>query len=427
MMFCKPPRQALAVAVMLMAFAGASLAGPALAKSSTSETYRQLNLFGDVFERVRSDYVTEVKDEKLIEDAINGMLGGLDPHSSYLNPRSFREMQVATRGEFGGLGIEVTMDENARKEGYVQVVTPMDDTPAYRAGIKSGDRITQLDGKPIRGKTLMEAIDIMRGRPGTDITLTVRREKITKPFEVTITRAIIPLISVRSEEKGTVGYVRISSFNEHTADELEENMSKLRRSLGARMTGIVLDLRSNPGGLLDQAVAVSDFFLTQGEIVSTRGRDRGDVQRYAARRGDVLNGKPIVVLINGGSASASEIVAGALQDRRRAVVLGTKSFGKGSVQTVIPLNGGTDGALRLTTAKYYTPSGRTIHEKGIEPDIEVKLPEPPKSENPSADEAEPVAPSNERPQVDDTQLKRALQILRGVKQNSRLMETPKKN
>lgn len=405
-----PMRVAIVSLVLTIALTGALLTPPALAKSPNSETYRQLNLFGDVFERVRSDYVTEVEDQQLIEDAINGMLAGLDPHSSYLNPRNFRDMQVNTRGEFGGLGIEVTMDENARKEGYVQVVSPMDNTPAYRAGVKAGDRITHLDGDPILGKTLMEAIDIMRGRPGTDITLTILREKAKDAFDVTITRATIPLVSVSQRTEGNIGYVRISNFNEHTADELDEAISELKKELGTKMNGIVLDLRRNPGGLLDQAIAVSDFFLTEGEIVSTRGRHSEDIQRYNARRGDVLSGKPIIVLIDGGSASASEIVAGALQDRRRATVLGTKSFGKGSVQTVIPLNGGTDGALRLTTAKYYTPSGRTIHEKGIEPDIEVKLPEPPKTEE-----------GQEPPELEDTQLNRALKILRGVKQNSQLV------
>ncbi|MFP3942631.1 MAG: S41 family peptidase [Alphaproteobacteria bacterium] len=402
-------RLAVVSLVLTIALTGAFFFSPATAKSPNSETYRQLNLFGDVFERVRSDYVTDVEDQQLIEDAINGMLAGLDPHSSYLNPRNFRDMQVSTRGEFGGLGIEVTMDENARKEGYVQVVSPMDNTPAYRAGIQSGDRITHLDGDPILGKTLLEAIDIMRGRPGTDITLTIQREK-SKPFDVTITRATIPLVSVSKRMEENVAYVRISNFNEHTADELDEAITEIKKDVGDKMQGMILDLRNNPGGLLDQAIAVSDYFLTEGEIVSTRGRHPEDIQRYNARRGEVLSGKPIIVLINGGSASASEIVAGALQDRRRATVLGTKSFGKGSVQTVIPLNGGTDGALRLTTAKYYTPSGNTIHEKGIEPDIEVKLPEPPEVEE-----------GEEPPEIEDTQLNRALKILRGVKHNSQLV------
>ena len=334
------------------------------AQTNTSETYRQLNLFGDIFERVRSDYVENVTDEKLIEHAINGMLTNLDPHSSYLTAKNFRDMQVQTRGEFGGLGIEVTMEN-----GLVKVVSPIDDTPAYRAGVKPGDLITHLDTVPIRGLSLSEAVEKMRGPVNTDIVITVRR-KGRDPFDITITRAVIKIRSVRWRKEGNVGYIRVTSFNEQTAVGVNRGMDKLKEELGDKLKGVVLDLRNNPGGLLDQAVKVSDAFLPRGEIVSTRSRRADDAQRFNAQPGDKAAGLPIVVLINGGSASASEIVAGALQDHRRAVVMGTRSFGKGSVQTIIPLAG--HGAIRLTTARYYTPSGRSIQAKGIDPDIEVK-------------------------------------------------------
>lgn len=334
------------------------------AQSNTSETYRQLDLFGDVFERVRADYVTEVGDEKLIEAAINGMLTSLDPHSSYMSPKSFKDMQVQTRGEFGGLGIEVTMEN-----GYVKVVSPIDDTPAFRAGLKPGDFITHLDDQPVQGLTLAEAVEKMRGKVNSPIKITIRREG-REPFDVTITRAVIKIRSVRWRTEGKVGYVRITSFSEQSDDGVERAMKKIKEKLGNELQGLVLDLRNNPGGLLDQAIKISDQFLDQGEIVSTRSRRGGDAQRFNAKKGDLANKRPIVVLINGGSASASEIVAGALQDHRRAVVLGTRSFGKGSVQTIIPLSG--HGAIRLTTAHYYTPSGRSIQAKGIAPDIEVE-------------------------------------------------------
>ncbi len=327
------------------------------------ETYRLLNLFGDVFERVRSDYVEDATDKKLVEAAISGMLTSLDPHSGYLNSDSYREMQVQTRGEFGGLGIEVTMEN-----GLVKVVSPIDETPAAQAGLEPGDYLTHLDGEPVLGLTLPEAVEKMRGRVGSKIVLTVRREG-REPFDVSITRDVIKIKSVRSRLEGKVGYVRISSFNEQTQDALEQAMEELKQQAGSELQGIVLDLRNNPGGLLSQAVGVSDAFLDKGEIVSTRSRRPEETQRYNARPGDLANDLPVVVLINGGSASASEIVAGALQDHRRAIVLGTKSFGKGSVQTIIPLSG--YGAIRLTTARYYTPSGRSIQAKGIEPDIEV--------------------------------------------------------
>ncbi len=334
-------------------------------KNSGAETYRLLNLFGDVFERVRSDYVEEVSDKKLVEAAIAGMLASLDPHSSYLNAKSFSEMQIQTSGKFGGLGIRVTMEN-----GLVKVISPIDDTPAFRAGIEPGDLITHLDGERVLGLTLSQAVEKMRGKVGTDIKLTVRRKGRKGPFDVTITRAVIKIKSVRSRLEGKVGYIRITSFNELAAKGVKKAMADFSKKLGAGMQGIVLDLRNNPGGLLDQAIAVSDIFLDKGEIVSTRSRRPEDMARYNARPGDLADGKPMVVLVNSGSASASEIVAGALQDHKRALVLGTKSFGKGSVQTIIPLPG--EGAMRLTTARYYTPSGRSIQAVGIEPDILVK-------------------------------------------------------
>jgi carboxyl-terminal processing protease len=343
---------------------------PLRAESANSDTYRQLDLFGNVFERVRADYVEPVDDAKLIDSAINGMLASLDPHSSYLNAKNYRDMQVQTKGEFGGLGIEVTMED-----GVVKVVTPIDDTPAARAGIRAGDRIVQLDGEPIMGLTLNEAVERMRGPINTQITLTIERTGVPEPITVKLTRDVIRIQTIRHRTEGTVGYIRITTFNEQTESGLKKAMASLAKTLGPKMTGIVLDLRNNPGGLLEQAIRVSDAFLEQGEIVSTRGRRSENIERYNARRGDIAEGKPIIVLINGGSASASEIVAGALQDHRRAIVLGTASFGKGSVQTIIPLSGGLDGAMRLTTARYFTPSGRSIQARGIDPDIEVIQPE----------------------------------------------------
>ncbi len=330
-----------------------------------SNTYRQLDLFATVFERVRSDYVETVSDQELIEAAINGMLTSLDPHSSFLNQDNYQDMQVQTRGAFGGLGIEVTMEN-----GLVRVVSPIDDTPAFRAGLQAGDLIVQLDNEPVQGMTLSQAVERMRGPVGSDIVLTVQRGS-QDPFEVTITRDIIRVESVRSRVEGErVGYIRITSFTEQTEAGVQRAIEQFRQQLGDQLAGIVLDLRNNPGGLLDQAVAVADAFLEQGEIVSTRSRIEANSQRYFAQPGDAANGLPIVVLINGGSASASEIVAGALQDHHRAVLLGTSSFGKGSVQTIVPLPG--HGAMRLTTARYYTPAGRSIQALGIDPDIEVQ-------------------------------------------------------
>ena len=332
---------------------------------ANSETYRQLNLFGDVFERVRAEYVEDVSDEQLIEAAVKGMLAALDPHSSFLPPREFEDMQVQTRGEFGGLGIEVTMEN-----GLVKVISPIDDTPASRAGLQPGDFVSHIDGEPVMGLTLTEAVERMRGPVKSSITVTVLREGAPAPFDVSLIRDVIRIRSVRWRAEGDVGYLRITSFNEQTQPGVEQGLKELRAGIGDGMKGLVLDLRNNPGGLLEQAVSVSSSFLERGEIVSTRGRRADNASRFNAETGDLLDGLPMVVLINGGSASASEIVAGALQDHRRAVVLGTRSFGKGSVQSIVPLPG--DRAMRLTTARYYTPSGRSIQAKGIEPDIEVE-------------------------------------------------------
>ena len=332
--------------------------------AENGDTFRQLELFGDIFEKVRKLYVEETNDKELIESAINGMLQSLDPHSSYLNKDSYSDMKVQTRGEFVGLGIEVTMEQ-----GFVRVVSPIDNTPAARAGLETDDLITHLDGKPVLGINLAEAVDMMRGRVGSDIKLTIRR-KGKDPFDVIITRAIIQIQSVRGHAEDKIAYLRITSFNEKTYSGLSREITKIKKELGNKMNGLVLDLRRNPGGLLNQAIKVSDAFLERGEIVSTRGRNNKNSKRFNAKPGDLINGLPMVVLINGGSASASEIVAGALQDHRRAVIMGTQSFGKGSVQTIMPISG--HGAMRLTTASYFTPSGRSIQKTGVTPDIEVQ-------------------------------------------------------
>ena len=329
-------------------------------------TYEDLDLFGDIFERVRGAYVEDVDDQKLIEAAIEGMLTSLDPHSAYLPPEGFEDMREQTKGEFGGLGIEVTMEN-----GFVKVVAPIDDTPAAKAGIEAGDFITHIDGESVLGLTLSDAVDKMRGPVGSDIDITVTREGVDEPFDVTITRDTITIRAVRTRVEGDVGVIRITTFNEQTYDNLEMGIQELREEIGEdRIKGYVVDLRNNPGGLLSQAIAVADAFLVDGEIVSTRGRNLDEADRVNAREGDLTDGKPLVVLINEGSASASEIVAGALQDQRRAIILGAKSFGKGSVQTVMRL--GDKGAMKLTTARYYTPSGRSIQALGIEPDILVE-------------------------------------------------------
>src|SRR5215207_1196171 len=339
------------------------------ALAAQSETYRQLGLFGDLFERVRASYVERPDEAKLIEGAINGMLTSLDPHSGYLSPKDFREMQVETHGEFGGLGVEVLMEE-----GLIKVIAPIDETPAARAGILANDVITQIDGKAVQGLTLNQAVDKMRGPVNSSVKLTIQRKEKKEPLEVKLTRETIRIRPVRARTEGEdIGYLRITQFNEQTSEALRAAIKTIAGDVGAdKLKGYVIDLRNNPGGLLDQAIMVSDAFLERGEIVSTRGRTAEETQRYAAKgKGqDLVGGKPLVVLINGGSASASEIVAGALQAHKRATVLGTRSFGKGSVQTVIPL-GENRGALRLTTARYYTPSGRSIQAKGIEPNQEV--------------------------------------------------------
>jgi carboxyl-terminal processing protease len=337
------------------------------ARAATSDTYRQLNLFGDVFERVRSDYVEKPDDSKLVESAISGMLTGLDPHSSYMDAKSFRDMQVQTRGEFGGLGIEVTMED-----GLIKVVSPIDDTPASKAGIMANDIITTLDDEAVQGLTLNQAVEKMRGPVNTKIRLKIVRKGQDNPIEVTLVRDNIRVRSVRARvESEDIGYIRITTFNEQTTEGLKREIGTLTSQIGAdKLKGFILDLRNNPGGLLEEAVTVSDAFLERGEIVSTRGRNAEETQRRAAHSGDLTKGKPIIVLVNGGSASASEIVAGALQDHKRATLVGTRSFGKGSVQTIIPLGPGK-GALALTTARYFTPSGRSIQATGIAPDIEV--------------------------------------------------------
>src|SRR5215471_4417865 len=338
------------------------------ATQSASDTYKQLALFGLIFDQVRAHYVDDPDVQKMVEGAVSGMLNGLDPHSSYMNAKSFGEMQVETNGEFGGLGMEVTMED-----GLVKVVSPIDDTPAAKAGILANDVITELDGNQVKGLTLQQAVEKMRGPVNTQVRLKVVRKGADKPLEFTLTRETIKVRSVRWRKEGDdVGYIRITQFNAQVGDELRKGLRVLAGDDPDKIKGYILDLRNNPGGLLDQAVAVSNAFLDRGEIVSLRGRNPDDAQRFDAKSypGDLIKGKPLIILINGGSASASEIVAGALQDQKRATILGTRTFGKGSVQTIIPL-GGNNGALRLTTARYYTPSGRSIQAKGVSPDIEV--------------------------------------------------------
>jgi carboxyl-terminal processing protease len=398
------------------------------ARAAASDTYRQLSLFGEVFERVRSDYVEKPDDDKLVESAISGMLTGLDPHSSYMDATSYREMQVRTRGEFGGLGIEVTMED-----GLIKVVSPMEDSPAAKAGIIANDTITQIDDQAVRGLTLNQAVDKMRGPVDTKIRLKIVRKGLDKPIQFTLVRDNIRVRSVRARPEGDdIAYIRVSAFDEQTTQGLKREIGNLTRQIGAdKLKGFIIDLRNNPGGLLEEAVTVSETFLARGEIVSTRGRNADENQRRVAHAGDLTDGKPVVVLINGGSASASEIVAGALQDHKRATLVGTRSFGKGSVQTIIPLGSG-NGALTLTTARYFTPSGRSIQAKGIVPDIEVlqdvpdalktgadiegeaSLPGHLKSEGDEKTGSQSYVPLDAK---DDKALKAAADLLHGLKVN----------
>ena len=336
----------------------------AKAQNNRQETYKQLNLFGDVFQRVQEQYVEEITDKELIESAISGMLQSLDPHSSYLSPESYKDMQVKTKGTFGGLGIEITMED-----GFVKVVSPIDDTPAANAGMKPGDLIIGIDGESIKGLTINEAVSKLRGPVKSKVTITVVREE-KDPFEIEIIRDIIKIRSVKHEIINNIGYVRLTTFSDTTTSGMEKSVKEIKKELGNKFQGLILDLRNNPGGLLNQSISVTDSFLNQGEIVSTQGRKSDDTSRVFAKKGDIIDGKPLIVLINSGSASASEIVAGALKDHARAIIVGTRSFGKGSVQSIIPLAG--KGAMRLTTARYYTPSGVSIQAKGIEPDIKVE-------------------------------------------------------
>ena len=422
------PTMGIIAASALFAFSTSNNSAVAVEKSSQEQTFEQLDLLADVMARVRSGYVVPVDNADLIDDALNGMLQGLDPHSSYIAPDQFDDMQIATSGEYGGLGMEVTMEE-----GVVKVISPIDDTPAKKAGIKSGDYLTAVDGISILGFNLNDAVDKMRGKPGEPITVTVIR-KGEDPRDITMVRAIIKKIPVRHEIKDGVGYLRISQFNELTATSLETSIKAIKKELGGKIPGIIVDLRGNPGGLLDQSIRVSSAFLDGGEVVSTRGRRTEDTKTYNAKKGQLAGGIPVIVLIDGASASASEIVAGAIQDRERGLVLGLTSFGKGSVQSVIPLRNGRDGALRLTTARYYTPAGRSIQGTGITPDIAVSyallaedkvdtalresdLPNAIKNENGdedsvTSDKMDVEYPPSDFDIEDDFQLKRAVEILK---------------
>jgi carboxyl-terminal processing protease len=430
-------RYALVGVGALAGFTTALMLFPAAHGASDLSAYRQLDLFSDAFERVRANYVRPVEDRELVNNAIEGMVSSLDPHSSYMDAKAFADMQVQTKGEFGGLGIEVTMED-----GLVKVISPIDDTPAAKAGIKTGDFIAAINSTPIQGMALNDAIDKMRGPSGSKVSLTVVRPGTKKPFDVTLTRAVIRVDSVKYHREGDVGYIRISAFNERTDSGLEKAVHDLRAQIGGGLKGYVIDLRNDPGGLLDQAIAVSDDFLSSGEIVSTRGRHPDDTQRYNAKSGDITDGKPVVVLVNGGTASASEIVAGALQDHKRATVVGMTSFGKGSVQTIIPLGEG-GGALRLTTAKYYTPSGHSIQAMGIIPDVTVsqgdedntpKIALQTEADLPghlSGESAKKVKQNVIRPapgkKYDDFQLSYALDILRGKMTVSSVVKSAQAN
>jgi carboxyl-terminal processing protease len=409
---------------VLIGFTAAFGLLPAARGANDMSTYRQLDLFSQAFDTVRKNYVRPVQDSELVNAAIDGMVTGLDPHSSYMDPKNYADMQIQTKGEFGGVGIEVTMED-----GLIKVISPIDDTPAAKAGLKTGDFIASIDGTAIQGLDLNAAIDKMRGPAGSKVTLTILRQGLKKPFDVTLARAVIRVDSAKWHRDGDVAYLRLTGFNEQTASGMEKGIREMKKQIGPGIKGYVLDLRNNPGGLLDQAIQVSDDFLTQGEIVSTRGRHADDTQRYDAKPGDLTDGKRVIILINGGTASASEIVAGALQDHKRATVIGMTSFGKGSVQTIIPL-GETGGALRLTTARYYTPSGHSIQAQGIIPDVAVaqgdeeqtpKIARPTEADLPGHLIGEPVIKKPDavtiRPapgkKYDDFQLSYALDMLRG--------------
>ncbi|MBT6256331.1 MAG: S41 family peptidase [Alphaproteobacteria bacterium] len=403
------------------------MSSPSNSQTSRDQVYEDLSLFGEVFESIRNNYVEPVEDKELIHSAINGMLTSLDPHSSFLTADDFDQMQERTKGEFGGLGIEITMED-----GFVKVVSPIDDTPAARAGIISGDLIIGIDGQNVLGMTLTEAVDLMRGKIGSEITVTIKRGD-KAPFDITLERDVIKMRSVRSDSYGHVGYIRITNFTEQTTPGLLKAMTDLREEHGTKLIGVVLDLRNNPGGLLSEAISVTDAFLDQGEIVSTRGRNESSASRYFAREGDISNGMPIVVLINSGSASASEIVAGALKDHERALIMGTRSFGKGSVQSIVPI--GRDAAMRITTARYYTPSGVSIQGTGITPDIIVELAiveniddgafreedlkgsleNQDVTELPSEEELADNTDNDEEKGIKDYQLARAVDLLNGLK------------
>ncbi|EJF90402.1 S41 family peptidase [Bartonella tamiae] len=408
-----------------------------VAAENDNDVYKQLSIFGDVFERVRAQYVTVPDDKKLVKDAINGMLTSLDPHSSYMDAKEAKDMRVSTKGEFGGLGIEVTMEND-----LIKVVSPMDDTPASRAGVLAGDLITKIDDEQVRGQSLNDAVTKMRGEVGQPITLTIIRDGVNKPLEITVVRDIIKVKAVKYRVENDIGYLRLIQFTEQTFSDLQAAIKDIQDKIpNDRLKGYVLDLRLNPGGLLDQAVNVSDAFLDKGEIVSTRGREKNEIMRFDAKPGDLINGKPLIVLINGGSASASEIVAGALQDHRRATILGTQSFGKGSVQTIIPM--GENGALRLTTALYYTPSGTSIQGKGITPDIKVDQPLPDEYKglnvnvgeselkghikgNEEDDKGSGSAAYVPKDPKDDIQLNEAYKLLRGEMANAAFPPDPEK-
>lgn len=424
-------------AIALFAFSSTNQSALAVEPASNTNTFEQLDLFANVLARVRTDYVVEVNDAELIENALNGMLQSLDPHSSYVTPEQFKELQVTTSGEYGGLGMEVTMEE-----GFVKVIAPIDETPAKRAGIKAGDYLTEIDGKSILGLSLTEAVKQMRGKPGEEITVTVVR-KDEDPKDITIMREIIKRVVVKNEIKDGIGYIRLAQFNDKAEEGLIDAIDSLKDEFGGKIPGLILDLRANPGGLLDQSIKVSSVFLDGGEVVSTRGRVATDTQRYNGEAGELASGVPLIVLIDGASASASEIVAGAIQDRGRGLLLGMTSFGKGSVQSVIPLRGGRDGALRMTTQRYYTPSGRSIQGTGIDPDIavsstpddgkadrlrhEADLPHAILNEKAEAEEGEKEElvidyPPDDYDVEQDYQLQKAIELLKGGQYASKLAE-----